>query len=129
MIYHSTDWDPVRHGDTYCSPACGGGCTWKSYQLAKKRAQELADYMGSGWTPKVWENMGWHYEARSTCERLRVKPLLSTPGYHAFLNEPGKLPGGRWVGDGDTPEQAVKNAIREARREYQKIGVILDGLD
>lgn len=55
-------WKPKRNGDVYCSPACGGKCTWAAYQKAKRGAAALAKTMGPGWKPKVWENLGWHFK-------------------------------------------------------------------
>lgn len=57
---------PVRQGDRYCSPSCGGGCTWKEYQQAVRDADQLVKQLrGEGWKPVVWENLGWHFQAVS----------------------------------------------------------------
>ncbi len=54
---------PVLKGAIYCSPWCGFKCTKAAYDDAKRSAGELRDYLGSKrWKPRVWENMGWHYE-------------------------------------------------------------------
>lgn len=55
---------PVLSKDkkTYCAPWCGAGCTKAAYDRAVQKAGELADYLGKGWKPNVWENMGWFYE-------------------------------------------------------------------
>lgn len=62
------DWTPVRRGNgtkqtIYCSPACGGGCTWKAHQDAVKAGATLATRLGPAWQSRVWENLGWHYAA------------------------------------------------------------------
>jgi hypothetical protein len=57
------DWTPVRRGDAYCAPSCGAGCTFAAYELAVQRAEHLSAQLGDGWTYRVWENMGWFYEA------------------------------------------------------------------
>lgn len=55
-------WKPVRRGPFYCSPACGGGCTWAAYQRAWKDARACRKRMLSkGWKIRVWENLGWHW--------------------------------------------------------------------
>ena len=65
MTQSETDrWIPVRDGDIYCSPACGGKCTKKKFDIATREAQRLAAQLGKGWEPHVWENLGWHYEVR-----------------------------------------------------------------
>jgi hypothetical protein len=64
-------WKPVRKGQVYCAPACGGGCTWAAHQQAWERARELCDRLGPGWKPHVWENLDWHYQAvfgKPVCE-------------------------------------------------------------
>lgn len=55
-------WKPVRRGDIYCAPACGGKCQYIAYLAATSLANKLAKVMGHGWKPHVWENMGWHNE-------------------------------------------------------------------
>lgn len=54
----STKWNPVRKGVIYCSPNCGGGCTHNSYKRACRESEALAESLGKGWTPEVWENLG-----------------------------------------------------------------------
>lgn len=55
-------WSPVLRGRFYCSPRCGCKCTKAAHDTAVKQSQELADKLGDGWTPRVWENGGWHWE-------------------------------------------------------------------
>ena len=57
-------WTPVQDGDIYCSPACGFKCTLQAYSAAVRACADLCATMGAGWEPRVWENAGWHYEAR-----------------------------------------------------------------
>ena len=54
-------WRPVRKGDIYCSPACGGKCKFADYQHAFGAAKAMIDMLGAGWEPEIWENCGWHY--------------------------------------------------------------------
>ena len=42
-------WEPIRIGDTYCSPACGRGCKWSAYQTCVRKANALAKRLGSNW--------------------------------------------------------------------------------
>ena len=63
MTSQKGNWTPRRSGETFCSPMCGGHCTWAQHQLATKRGKALAATLGHGWKPVVWENLGWHYRA------------------------------------------------------------------
>ena len=61
------DWTPVRNGDAYCSPACGGGpvvCSVKRYQHAHEVANKVARDLGAikylAWLDEG--NVGRHYE-------------------------------------------------------------------
>ena len=118
-------WDAKDEGETHCAPACGRGCTAKEYHAAQASATALALPLGLGWTPRVWENLGWHYEVRSPCGRLSVHP--SGAGFIAFLGEPGGI-GGRWAQHGDTPREAIDATVAAAVAEYEEIGAIIEGL-
>lgn len=56
-------WSPILDGDVFCSPACGAKCKLADYQHAVEAANLLANTLGSGWEPHIWENCGWYYEA------------------------------------------------------------------
>jgi hypothetical protein len=59
-------WTPVPRGKTYCSPACGCGCTRRDHDRAVRDADRLVCILaGSGWKSVVWENSGWHFGAVS----------------------------------------------------------------
>jgi hypothetical protein len=123
-------WKAVRKGPRYCAPACGGGCTVTMYNAAVLGSRELAKRLGAGWEPHVWENLGWHYKAISPCGRIKVHPYIigcRAQSYSAFLGSPG-VAGGRWVGDGGTPERAVRDVVRIAKRELRSLGAVLEGL-
>ena len=59
------DWTPVRNGEYYCSPACGGHCTYEAFEQATKNAEALAELctkeIGGVWKTRVHENLGWHW--------------------------------------------------------------------
>ncbi len=90
-------WEPHLHGATYCSPACGRGCTLSEYKRAERRADRLTAAMtpATGWEPRVWENLGWHFETKNG--HLRV--MASGVGYTAYL--------GSNHASGGTPPEAV----------------------
>ncbi len=57
-------WTPKLNGKVYCSPACGAKCLKVDFDLATEGANALVVQLGSGWMPHVWENFGWHFEAK-----------------------------------------------------------------
>ncbi|KKN04085.1 hypothetical protein LCGC14_1101020 [marine sediment metagenome] len=91
-------------------------------------AELLARTLGPGWTPLVWENLGWHYAVRSPCGLLSVHPLFGT-GFTAFLSDSIGGIGGKWAEHGDTPREAIDAVIKEAKKEYDLIGVVLKELN
>lgn len=104
-------WEAVRNGDIYCAPRCGGKCTRDDYTHACDEAATLAAIMteatGLDWTPRVHENLGWHYSVYLTAHgfgfgkdqggmvyirpsirhTLRERWILSQ--YTCFFNGPG----------------------------------------
>ncbi len=118
-------WTPVKRGPIFCSPGCGMGCTHAAFLDAHTNAKALCATLnrtsGEGWTPHVWENLGWHYCAHSVCGRIKVHPETCPPKggpryYHAFLGEAGSA-GGRWVEDSKTASAAVRKVIAAFREE------------
>lgn len=125
-------WKPERSGDIYCAPACGRGCTYAEYKRANKRAAALVKKLSTGdleWEPRVWENLGWHFSARSTCKRFDVSDTRrkgKITGYLAFLNAPSEMPGGKWVGKADDPLEAIEDARRQAREYLERYAPCVD---
>ncbi len=113
-----------------CAKWCGSGCTEEAYQKATRDAEVLAKQLGDGWKPRVWENMGWHFEAVSSCGRLEVHGPDTRNGgrfYTAYLGEADE-PGGRWAEHGKTAKAAVKATVREGKRELAEVTALLEGL-
>jgi hypothetical protein len=89
----------------------------------QKQANALVRKLNEGdlaWTTRVWQNLGWHYEARSKCGRFAVSETRydGPPRYTAYLNRPN-AGGGKWVGCGDTPLSAVEDARQKARAHLE----------
>jgi len=127
------DWVPVRRGDAYCSPACGGGekvCSMEHYERAVDAANELARDLGDGWEPEIWENLGWHARVNSSCGRISVHiPLLPRDvSYMAFLGPRRLKPAGKWAEHGRTAREAIANVIDAARRDLGVIESCVRGL-
>lgn len=106
-------WKPVRHGLTYCSPACGGGCTIMAFDACTIAARELAERLGPGWEPRVAENLGWHYSAHFVVgsRRLDIWPRTGGGSYRAtglpkVLGYAVNM--GPWSAQGTTPEATVR---------------------
>lgn len=108
-------WIPKRRGKIYCSPACGGGCTYAEYLSAKTKAAKLVKRLGRGWKPRVWENLGWHYQAVKG-DVLSVSELRRDC-YHAYF-----VCG---VFDGRTPQLAVSRALAHARTKIADLQEIV----
>lgn len=118
-------WKPVWKGKTFCAPGCGRGCTRAEYKYAADCARSLALSMGKGWKPKVWENLGWHWSAEKG--GLKLHPIYvggRVTGYTAYLGEPNSA-GGRWASYGRKPASAIRNVIREAKRDVAPLLAIL----
>lgn len=95
---------------------------------AEDAAAALAERLGPGWIPRVWENLGWHFAVTSTCGRWKVHKsgYGTNVFYTAFLGEPDS-PGGWWAEAGDTPELAIENTRRVAREQVEAIFRYPDG--
>lgn len=132
-------WKARRSGDLYCAPACGGRCTWAAYQKAKKDAAAFVKRLGTGWKARVWENLGWHYEAATTDGTMKVHENRSRDGflisYTAFFErktealraagERGVITG-NWAESGSTPQEAIEKVLRVAQAEIDTIQAALD---
>jgi hypothetical protein len=119
-------WDPVRHGDIYCAPACGGKCTWAAYQEANKNAKALARKLGKGWVPLVWENLGWHWAAKTTDGLMKVHPGIykgKVTDYTAYFGEGSS---GQWIGQNKNPVVAVADALQKAQDNAAKIDKLVN---
>jgi hypothetical protein len=133
-------WKPKLNGEVYCSSACGSKCKRADFERATARAEALVKRLGSGWEPKVWENMGWHYSARSKSGYLTVherwlhsgkKDVVTLVGeqlpdtYTAYLSQEKDGVGGTWTADADTPEEAIRDVVAQATQERDKISKLL----
>ncbi len=118
------DWTPKKRGEIYCAPACGRGCTWTEYEEATIAATDLSTELGDPWKPRVWENLGWHYEVRRP--HLSVSPISRAgSAFHAFLSRDPDGPGGHWVGNGATAPEAVQAVLRLAKVDLENIASLL----
>lgn len=110
---------PVRNGAIYCSPGCGAKCTWKAFIAAKKRGRELARLLGPSWKAEVWENLGWHYAAKSSVGTVHH---FGKTHFWADLNADGR----QVEADGRTPIAALKAAIDKAAQTRDAMDALLN---
>lgn len=117
-------WKPRLRGEVFCSSACGSNCKRAEYEWCKAQAAALAKRMGKGWKPRVWENMGWHYEvvlknglgSISPSITKKLGKLHKITGYRADL----RLATDQWLEYGKTPEGAFIKA-RELAMRYVRV--------
>jgi hypothetical protein len=103
----------VRRGKTYCAPWCGRGCTVAEFDLATAKAKALVDKLnaiGGKWKPYVWENLGWHYEAKSAYE-------TSTKRFHVTEHSDGSYT--VWWANTTSSAKTLHRALIEARAQAQ----------
>lgn len=120
------DWKPRRSGLLYCSPACGGGCTREAYLQARIASEKLAGEMGNGWKSRVWENLGWHWEIKSPCTRVRISAHKSgrKTYYNAGFGEK-EGHGSLYVESGPRALIALSNVLDVVESNLEKIGAKL----
>ncbi len=109
-----------------CARWCGRGCTQAEYDAAVENAKKLAERLGKGWKIRVHENLGWHWGVVSRAGFLKVTPVYDfvkgkrITGYIAWLGEKD-FPGGRFTGDGRTPEKAIAAVRVHAEMEHRAL--------
>lgn len=139
------------HGETvdethgrYCGSRCGFKCSRAKYDYACRRATELAERMGDGWQPEVWENWGWNWKVERGDASIHVNedkregfadgyPIT---GYTCYLNVPTSVQetehhGGsavQFISNAETPEDAVGFATQKARTCIARIEESLEKL-
>ena len=115
-------WTPIKRGGIYCSPRCGAKCTYVAYTKANSSARVLAKHLGPGWMARVWENMGWHYEA-IYAGVVAVRP--ATGGTY-LASTVGVNP--QFCTYGATPEEAVAEVVADLQAHYSQITLQLQGV-
>lgn len=129
----SEKWTPVRRGEIYCSPACGGNCTQAAFELANIQAERLCEQLNNmaggfkDWQPYVWENLGWHYQVRRDVSRpgeaingineciIRKRHSEDPEKYRCSITINGRI----FYNHADTPEKALLITMTEIRQFMQ----------
>lgn len=124
-------WKPILHGEKYCSPLCGGGCTKAAYDQAVLDADALvARLKGTGWKPVIHENLGWHYRAVSG--PVQVYPTNLPGKFWCMIgSEPKDSMGGSglWTPQNTPsfkdPNRAVRNALSHVYPVIENLNLTL----
>lgn len=117
-----------RRGHLRCASWCGRGCTQAEYEKACADADALVKTLNETtemkWKTRVWENLGWHFEAVSTCGRWRV--FDGAPGHWmAGVGAPESLRM-TWTSEGRKPHTAVRNCRKAAVAHVREQAALLD---
>lgn len=115
-------WKPQKHGDIYCSPACGGNCKHSDFNHAWEMAKMLAKVMGIGWSPHVWENLGWHWKV---CYGDDISMTLTNGTYTAYAH--ASFIGGL-VATARSPHTALAGIRKQAADRVRAATTLLDRL-
>ena len=107
-------WVPIHKGNIFCSPACGANCKYVDYVQANKRASALSKNLGGKWKSRVWENMGWFWNA--VIEKGGVYPY-SRGEYWASLI----MAGLQFHAVGRSPREAVQRALTLAEKKSRAL--------
>lgn len=117
-------WKPRKlAGGVFCSPACGGRCKRSAYERAKKESAALALFMGNGWRPVVWENLGWHWRAEKGFRQNGGALLEITPsheGYVAWFQ--GRT---QFLAQANSPDRALEFVLRKVSNLINELGAEL----
>lgn len=123
---------PVLRGKVYCSPWCGGGCTKAAHDECVRKAKALAKRMGKGWKPRVWENLGWHWNVFKGSSKTHAGILEITPPhckgdtYTAWIQSSPQF-----IIRHKDPKIALKDAVKffdEHIENLQRIRALVDPL-
>lgn len=121
------NWTPILDGKIYCSAACGCKCTKEAYDKAHTDGDTLVNRLGTDdWEVRVWENMGWHYEARHKRETVSISESTYSDGttYRCYYNGPVQQ-----LGKADTPRAAFNEAVNNMRELLSAITESLESVE
>jgi hypothetical protein len=127
-----SNWKPVRRGALYCSPSCGGNCTHAAYLKAHKEAEDCLRQMKTGgWSIRVHENLGWHWDLTHTDAHLTLcnSMYCGKMSYFAMLSHNTQNAGNtEWTKNDrhKDPNKAVEAVLACAQEEVNTKRVFLD---
>ena len=97
----------------------------KTSKEAVARGKELVKILGPGWSHRVWENLGWWFEARYGKGELSVHEHEGK--FYCMLSEIPGVGNPGWFCDKSfrDPRKAVRETVRVARERLEgKIGLV-----
>ena len=103
-------------------------------QEARDGAHTLVTRMGEGWESRVWENLGWHYSVKKGCVRITVNHDWldgGAPSYTAWIEPTNvliRMAALQIIAHGPNPEDALGNAVQDARTIMARLTDALDQL-
>lgn len=110
--------------EIYCSPWCGGGCKRAAYDKAVADAAALAQRMGDGWEPVVWENLGWYYRIeKGVAELYPPRHVSGSISYSVIFRMAICI-----TASAETPEDAFGFAVQDARGREREIAADLEAI-
>ncbi len=124
------DWTPVRRGLIYCSPSCGGKCTFADYADCVQRGKRMRASMRvpQDWEVRVSENLGWfvslEHVASNGLLTVSESGRKATGRYFAMLSLENPHCGDmRWTDteeESSSPQEAVDCTLGRAREIIKK---------
>ncbi len=110
------------------------GSTCKSEAEAREQAEYcLMKMKTKGWTVRVWENLGWHWQLRNVY--IQLYPGSSGETYHILISSCLPPVGGEmyWTHNvypaPTDPNEAVAAGIREVRGHCAKVNTVMEVLN
>ena len=93
----------------------GSTTSYREAFAAVLKAQNLAKRLGPGWTPHVFENLGWHWKVQF--KTIRVWPS-GAGGFCAYI---GPVDGNiRWHASAKTLRAAINKVLKVAGKELDE---------
>lgn len=112
---------------------CGGAkgfCTRADFDRATKDAAALAARLGDGWTPCVWENLGWHWEVQKgalvIADRFDAGGMIVRGSLGKYTAEFRSVENGasaimQFFADASTPEEAIGQVRQDVRTYISRV--------
>lgn len=100
------------------------------FDRATKDAAALAARLGDGWTPCVWENLGWHWEVQKgalvTADRFDAGGMIVRGSLGKYTAEFRSVENGasaimQFFADASTPEEAIGQVRQDVRTYISRV--------
>lgn len=121
----------TRHGSR---PHTEGRQPMKTEAEARALAEALADRMGEGWEPEIWENSGWYYQIKKGHVTINAHHRWNSdrPSFSAWIEPENVLINGNTalqiIEHAETPEDALGFATQKANEIIERLRHAMDQL-